>query len=335
MKINKRVSTFSVFVTSFVLLFMLSFSSIPTFAYTPNSSHSALVYVENAGSNSVSVINGTKVIKTIVVGSFPVGQMAYAPNKHELFVTNYGEEEGTTVSVINTLTNKVTKTISAFEAPISATYVQTSNAVYVANDGTNQVYVVNATSLRIVAKINVGSEPLFFMLSPVTGLLSVTNGNSSSISVINPATDKVVQTVTKLNEPAGIAFDPANNDTYVVNEGTASVAVFNSNYKLLKDITGFSTPFYLAYNPTNKDMYLTGGPEASVVYVISSANKVVKTISGFDEPSFIAFNPSNGLMYVCNVGSNNVQTVNGYKLEKTISVEEFPFGIIVVTNTIS
>ena len=79
-------------------------------------------------------------------------------------------------------------------------------------------------------------------------------------------------------------------------------------------------------------MYLTD-VGTSAVYVINSAdNKVVKMISGFNEPSFLAFNPSNQLMYVCNVGSNNVQTVSGFKLEKTISVGEGPLGIAVVTS---
>ena len=82
MKAFRKVLIFS-FVTIFALLFILGSSSIFSSAYAPmatRTKNSALVYVENAESGSVSVISGTEVIKTISVGMDPLAQMAYTPS---------------------------------------------------------------------------------------------------------------------------------------------------------------------------------------------------------------------------------------------------------------
>ncbi len=316
------------------IVFVVLFSSVSiSFGYAPTSravTGSSFVYVSNAGSNSVSVINGTKRIKTISVGSFPIAQMAYSPDNHELFVTDYGFGNGTNVSVINTTANKVIKTIHGFDGPSSAVYVPLDNAVYVSNFGNNQVFEVNVTTLKTVHKISVGMGPELSMFNPVNRLVYVSNAGSSTVSVINPATNKMVKTLTGVSSPDGIAFDPANNDTYVASTGSSSVLVYNLANKLVKTITGFSFPWYFAYNPLNKEMYLTDASASSVYVINSTSNKVVRTIFGFSEPYDIAFNPSNGLMYVANFGANNVQTINGYKLGRTITVGTDPVGVIVV-----
>ena len=74
-----------------------------------------MVYVANAESNTVSVIDTTKnkVIATVPVGNLPLG-IAVTPNGKMIYVAN---EVSNTVSVIDAIKNTVTATIAVGSEP--------------------------------------------------------------------------------------------------------------------------------------------------------------------------------------------------------------------------
>jgi len=75
-------------------------------AYDPSNGY---IYVADAGSDTVSVINGTTVIATIRVGSEPAG-IAYDPSNGYIYVTNWGSG---TVSIISTSVSTNSTSISS------------------------------------------------------------------------------------------------------------------------------------------------------------------------------------------------------------------------------
>ncbi len=97
------------------------------------------MYVADAGSNTVSVINASthQIIATIPVGVEPFG-VAYDSGNKKVYVTN--SDGG--VSVINASINKVVATISVGVEPFGVAYDSGHGRTYVANSGSNTVSVI-------------------------------------------------------------------------------------------------------------------------------------------------------------------------------------------------
>ena len=80
------------------------------------------------------IINGAtnQVIKTLPVGPHPVGADVN-PLTNRIYIANYGNRLGNTVSVIDGNTDTVTTTITVQYAPIVAAVDSVTNTIYVVN----------------------------------------------------------------------------------------------------------------------------------------------------------------------------------------------------------
>ena len=94
-------------------------------------SANGLVYVSNAGSNTVSILNTTtnSVVGTIPVGAGPNG-IAYNQDNGKVYVAN---SVSGTISVINGSSNTVSNTIPVGKTPIGLGYNPINNSIYVAS----------------------------------------------------------------------------------------------------------------------------------------------------------------------------------------------------------
>jgi YVTN family beta-propeller protein len=109
------------------------------------------IYVANAVSSTVSVINGSSnsVIDTILVGRGPMW-LEYVPSNNQIYVTNYLSND---VYVINSLTNDVVKAIPVGGSPWGIAYDPINNSIYVGNTQDGTVSVINATTDAVVSTI--------------------------------------------------------------------------------------------------------------------------------------------------------------------------------------
>ena len=125
------------------------------------------VYITNAGSKSVSVINPSTntVVATVTVGRNPV-HAAVTPNGASAYITNAGAN---TVSVINTLTNSLAATVTVGRFPVHAAITPDGSSVYVTNSGSKSVSVISTATNAVVATIPVELHPCAWPLL-LTGL---------------------------------------------------------------------------------------------------------------------------------------------------------------------
>src|SRR5215831_16279807 len=95
-------------------------ATVPQFAIPVDATGSSggQVFVQNSGAQGVvSALDGTTLVASINVGQYPGRQMAYAPTNGFLYLPNEGSG---TVSVINSLTDKIVKTFKNFLHPTAA-----------------------------------------------------------------------------------------------------------------------------------------------------------------------------------------------------------------------
>lgn len=174
----------------------------------PNSS---VVYVENGGSNNVSVISvaTNTVTATIPVGSGPQSA-AFSPDSSMAYVANTSSN---TLSVIYTPSQTVIKTISGFSNPRQVAVSTDGSVAYVADSGSSSVSVVATSTNTITSSIVVGSSPLGIAMGAappatltITQPLSPTQPNTFNFGTNN----YVVQ------YPAGSSFSGINMTTTAV-----------------------------------------------------------------------------------------------------------------------
>lgn len=143
-----------------------------------------------------------------------------------LYVANYDSD---TLSVINSSTYAVIKTVSAGDGPNGVAYNSANGYIYVADRNTNKVRVLRASDYAFIKDISVGTWPNGIVANNVTNKIYVANWGSGTVSIINGSTNLVEKTVTVGAEPANIAIDTGLNKAFVTLHGLGRIAAISSS----------------------------------------------------------------------------------------------------------
>ena len=121
-------------------------------------------------------------------GLFVIGTAT--PATVDAYITNSGDG---TVSVIDTTTNTVVKTIPVGSKPFGVAVTPDGSKIYIANSGDDTVSVINtATNTVIGSAIAVGTDPVGVAVTPDGKTVYVTNQGDGTVSVIDTATNTVI-----------------------------------------------------------------------------------------------------------------------------------------------
>jgi len=134
------------------------------------------LYVANTGSNTISVFDadiGLALIKTVAVGAGPAS-IAALPDGTRVYVANAGCTDavnlagcsGTTVSVLDTVSLAVRKTITVGSTPVSLAADAASTKVVVANRDSNTISSIRTSDDTVINTNASGSpQPTFVTIS--------------------------------------------------------------------------------------------------------------------------------------------------------------------------
>jgi len=123
-----------------------------------------------------------------------------------MYVTNNGSSN--TVSVIDSSSNTVVKTISGFgDFPTGIAFNPTNNDMYVTNQQ-QSVFVIDSSSNAVIATIfPVRDTPTGIAFNPANNEMYVVAA-SDTVSVIDSSTDAVIHTISLNSSPYKIAYNP-------------------------------------------------------------------------------------------------------------------------------
>ncbi|WP_237700576.1 hypothetical protein [Janibacter sp. HTCC2649] len=138
----------------------VAFSPDGAFVYTSVSGEGAVVKVDVAT---------LRVLGRVAVGDGPIQTFATADDRY-LLVANQGREDrpGTTVSVIDTKTFTVVRTVETGQGAHGIVVDPTSRHAYITNLYGDDVAVIDLGELRVVARIPMGDKPNGISFSSVT-----------------------------------------------------------------------------------------------------------------------------------------------------------------------
>jgi len=185
---------------------------------------------------------------------------------------------GNSVIVMDT-SGKVLATTSVGTSATGIAVNATTNKVYVANSGSNDISVIDGASNSVVATISDpnAAAPVAVAVNPTTNTIYVANSHSNNVTIIDGATGSVTATVAVGTSPSGVAVDAQTTFVYVANAGNAQ-----------------------AGDPGN-------------ITVINGATNATHTLTDQNakNPVAVAVNSIANKIYVANSGSNNVTVISG------------------------
>jgi YVTN family beta-propeller protein len=275
------------------------------------------IYVTNAGSNTVSVIDtATNAVKgTVNVGSAPSG-VAVNPMGTKVYVANYNSSS---VSVIDTATDTVTATIPVESNPLGVAVSSDGTKVYVTNRGSSSVSVIDTATDTVTATVPVGSNPWGVAVDPVGTNVYVANYDSRSVSVIDTTTNTVSEVLVG-SGPLIVSVNLAGTKVYVTNWGNNTVSVIDTATKTVTaTVPVGSNPYGVVVSHDGSKVYVTNFYSNTISVIDPATNIVTSTVPAVSSPLGIAINPAGTIVYVTNAGNNTVSVIN------TVSV---PLGTV-------
>jgi YVTN family beta-propeller protein len=255
-------------------------------------------------------------ILTLLFAFLPIAQakVIYA------YVGNNPANSGT-VSVINTSTNKVVKTIPVDIRIVCLAINRAASFVYVASYNPNtakyKISVISTSSNSVVATIpSLLATHIAFALNGKTAYIAT---GGYDVEVLNTVTGKYMAPIKLQGGTSGLAVTPNGKFLYVVNGLGVSVISLATN-KVVTNITLLnlqgSYPTEIAISPDGSTAYVTfynwvhvNWP-SGVQVIATSSNTVVNTINVPAEPASARVSPDGRWLYVPQYGLTSVAVID-------------------------
>jgi YVTN family beta-propeller protein len=265
------------------------------------------------------------VAKTIVNVAVPGYTGPFAYIAHQL---NAFPAPGT-VSVVDTKTNLVTKSVPVGVYPVGVAVNPAGTRVYVTNAGNFTVSVINAASNEVVPVNDpdnpgktvsyiykgVGLAPWGIAVNPSGTSVYVANSGSDSVSVIDTASNTVTSIVSVGKTPYGVAVNPTGSRVYVTNYQGNNVSVIDAvtnklDDKLTNPVPVGRNPYGIAVDPAGTRVYVANEGDNTVSVIDVATNSVIKTVKVGTSPRGVAVNPAGTQVYVVNNGDRTVSVID-------------------------
>lgn len=264
-----------------------------------------LVYVTNAGSGTVSVIDASSqfAFMSILVGANPSG-IAISPDEQIVYALNRGPN---TISVIQTSSNSVIATIPLSGSPNQGAFANNGNRAYVTLQDGNTA-VIDTTTNTVITLVPVGTAPAGVAVTPDSSRVYVANSGDGTVSVIDAITNTVIATIPAGTTPLFVAVSPDGTTAYVTDAGGPSVTVIDT---LTNSVVG-TIPLS---GPTAGVVF---DPLESLAYVVESSNRVltiIDTVGRFPINSIPVGNGPFGVAVLSNF--NSIATIEIIKIDRT------------------
>jgi YVTN family beta-propeller protein len=286
----------------------------------------------------------------VVVLACVLGVSAHA-EAARAYVSN---EDGHTVSVIDTLKNAVIATIDVGKRPRGLKLNQDATRLYVAVSGlpkcpptvpdeecaklerdlkADGVAVIDTRSLKLAALLKAGSDPEQFDLSRDGRLLFVANEDTGQATVLDVNDGSIKAQIPVGREPEGVGVSPDGRWVLVTNESDNAVSVIDARtFKVVRAVPVGKRPRDVAFTPDGRTAYVTGEFDASLYRMaVPDGNPVERVVELRKEarPMAVVLDARKSRLYMSTGRGGTVAVIDpaGPRLVKEIPVGTRPWGI--------
>jgi YVTN family beta-propeller protein len=226
-----------------------------------------------------------------------IGASSSVMGAERAYVSN---EDGHTVTVIDTARDEVIATIEVGKRPRGLKLDRDGSRLFVAVSGlpkcpptvpdeecaklerdlsADGIAVVDTATHKVVKVLAAGSDPEQFAISDDGRRLFVANEDVAQVSVIDAASGDSVARIPVGREPEGIGIAPNGRWVLVTNESDHSVSIIDTGtLKVVKSVQVGQRPRDIAFTPDSSAAYVSGEFDASLYRISLPAGDPVERV---------------------------------------------------------
>lgn len=262
----------------------------------------------------------------IEVGKGP-DAMFLTLDKQKLYIANV---EDTKISIINTQTDQVIKTIGGVRNPWGFSRLGNTNEVAVSAYD-KQIVVIDFTTDKIVREKN--------FESPFGGIVTSMDGNyifviaidAKQVWKLDAKSLQLIGTFPTGNAPDGIGLSANGLNLYVTNTEDGTISVINTEKKKVQNLKVDGKPELIHHNHDRSVLYISNFLKNKIHIIDANNGEITKELTGLDGPEEAVPNEDESLLYVVNFNLQKVfvyDTKNYSKLPLTYGTGKNPIGVI-------
>jgi YVTN family beta-propeller protein len=230
-----------------------------------------------------------------------------------------------TLSVVNTNTNEVVKTLPALGIRLLYLAInQSGSFVYAVtldpNTSVSDITVISTSSNEVVDTFpSIEPTNIAFAADGTTAYMTTNGGNY--VYVLNTTTKESTPDIEVQSGPGALALTPDGNFLYVVNTAALTVSVVSTATETVVTnidlgVPSGNLPNAIAISPDGSKAYVTyfnpfepQGP-SGVVVIETASNSVVNTIDVPNEPASATVTSNGKWLYVAQTGGSSVAVID-------------------------
>src|SRR5450631_148629 len=147
-------------------------------------------------------------------------------------------------------------------SPVAIAINDTTNRVYVANNGGASVTVVAGQTDTALATVSVGALPYVLAVNPATNKIYVSNTFSKPITTIDGATNST--TTVKAGSADAIAIDTRRDRLYLAGYEDVNLLVLDGKAAVVGKVPAGIHPWGMALDETAATLYVTRSGDAQL-----------------------------------------------------------------------
>ncbi|HEY7446702.1 MAG TPA: cytochrome D1 domain-containing protein [Vicinamibacterales bacterium] len=263
-------------------------------------------------------------------------------------------EDGHSVTVIDTDKNDVVATIAVGKRPRGVKLSHDGTRLFVAVSGlpkcppttpdeecaklerdlkADGVAVIDTRSLKLLELLKAGSDPEQFALSDDGQLLFVANEDTGQATVLDVRSGGIKAQIPVGREPEGVSVSPNGHWVLVTNESDNAVSVIDARtFKVLRSVPVGKRPRDAAFTPDSRTAYVSGEFDASLYRMTVPEGAPVERLLELRKetrPMAVVLDHPRARLYMSTGRGGTVAVVDpaGPKLLKEIPVGPRPWGI--------
>ena len=311
------------------------------------------LYIINKLSKDITVfdLNIGKKIADIPI-NIESHQVTRLKNQDKIAVANYDsfKNKEINLTIINTQTNKIEKTIKFSDRNIDADGVLALtefNKIGVITRNTNELLVVNIDSGSIEKRIATQQKMSHFaVMHPTKPLIYITNQASGTVSVIDLTLNKVIKIIHCEAGSSGIAITADGTEIWVANKDKNSISIINTlTNEVIETLKAYNEPLNLVFSIDGKYCLVPNGNEGTIAVFNRETRKQVKIIRipGKKEilekilyhtprPVTIIMHPSGQYAFVANSNADKIEVIDmkTFAIISTIGTGKIPDGLLFI-----
>lgn len=183
--------------------------------------------------------------------------LALTPDGSKLYVSQFTTSSTNKVSVINTATMTLIKTISVWTMPHGIRMNHHGTLLYVANMMSDNISVIDVATDSVVVTIFLANDvnpfgppkymPMEIAVSPDDSLVLVTCSETQEVRMFSAATNALVDSFHVGDQPWHLQFSPNGDFCYVSNRRGNSVSVLHIPMRHVMETITSPSPAYFDY----------------------------------------------------------------------------------------